>query len=113
MKNYFLRILVQKIFEDARNAIYAHSAAVERSEILSFYSYLRNILFGGKLLSRLEMVRGYSPSIDGLTQKQLKNEMVNAHQDQVSRRAVNMLSRSYKSRIIGPKEFMKGERVYF
>lgn len=100
-------ILVQKICTDAQHDINTQRKVVERSESLSRSTYLSNIIFGRKILSIFEMVRGYSPSISGLSQRKLTDEIVTAHQEQVSRRALKLLSNSHPPKIPGPKEFKK------
>lgn len=57
------------------------------------------------------MVHGYSPSITGLPQTKLMDEVVIYHQEEVGRLAFNLISRSNPPKILGPKEFKKDGRV--
>lgn len=60
-KNAVVRILIQRIVQDARYYRQARNATICRNEIIARVMYLNNILYGSKILSSFEMVRGYTP----------------------------------------------------
>eukprot|EP00171_Calliarthron_tuberculosum_P003150 IDg3150t1 len=73
--------------------------------------FISNVLYGNKVLSSFELVRGYTPSILGSGQRAIPKELREAHDAMVARRLLSrmMKSKSSKSLYQGLK---KGDKVF-
>lgn len=61
---------------------------------LSLAQFMSNILYGGKLLSAFEQVRGYTPSIEGAGKQGVPSDILTAFKEMEARR---LLARMLKS----------------
>ena len=87
-KNRVVKDALEKLDIDAQHA------RLNMRHKLSLAQFTSNILYGGKLLSAFEQVRGYTPSIEGTGKKGVPSEISNAFKEMEARR---LLARMLKS----------------
>lgn len=85
-------------------------ARLHFSHKLSLAVFTSNILYGGKMLSSFEQVRGFTPSLQGSDKKGVPQSVLTAHKEMEARR---LLSRMLKSKSTKPylTDFVVGQRV--
>lgn len=71
-KDDILRHMSQCLYQDALDGCLPPLIS---SKILSRATYLPNVLYGGKLLSAFNMVRGHTPSITGLPSSLVSSQL--------------------------------------
>ena len=112
-KNSVIRIMAQRIHNDARYFSAARSSDFLLEDVISRATYLSNILYGSKSLSSFEMAREYTPAITGLPQIKLSEDIIEAYEEQGARRALSLLQRSKKPRPVNPEQHSHDDPVYF
>ena len=99
---------VKDSFEQLENdTLHSKFSAWNKMSLAQFTS---NILYGGKLLSAFEMVRGYTPSIEGSAQKQVPKEIWAAFQEMEARRLLARMLKSKSTKSLG-SDIHVGEMV--
>ena len=120
-KHSIVRTLTQRIFKDVEflnEALLGIDSADQdpaelHAHVLSRATYMSNILYGSRTLSSFEMVRGYTPSIAGLPQSTVTDEMNTAHQEQSARRALLSVESARSPRTLKKDQLQRGTAVYF
>ena len=87
-KNRVIKDALEKLENDARHA------KLHINQRMTMAQFTSNILYGGKLLSSFEMVRGYTPGIEGTKQKQVPRKIWEAFQQMQARRLLARMAKS-------------------
>ena len=72
-----------------------------------------NILYGNKKLSIFEPAKGYTPSLGGLLQSRVRQELIAAHEEQTARRALQILETTSNPRTIDPPLLLRDTPVNY
>ena len=120
-KHTVVRTLTQRILKDVEfvnNALLGIDPANQdpaelNTQILSRATYLSNILYGGREMSSFEMVRGYGPSIAGLPQSPVTDEMIRAHQEQSARRALISVDSARQPHTLRKDQLVRDTAFYY
>jgi hypothetical protein len=107
------KLLARRLSQDLDNASKVLVRRPSFTEIIAHATYLRKILYGSRLLSSFEQSRGYQPSIMGLTSCFITPELIQAHEEQIARRALVRLLRSKDSSLLDHSVLAPGTPVYF
>ena len=111
--NDTIRLFVQRLLRDKQNSRQVGRKLHTDYEILSRATFLKNIMYGGKHLSSFELARGYRPSLFGLPQHPVSAEILQAHKEQVARRAVHAFIRSRNTSSVSKDILPPRTKVYF
>lgn len=65
----------------------------EKVELMSSATHISNMLYGSKLLSSFELARGSTPTLRGLSQSKVSNNLQEAFEEQKARRALEALEK--------------------
>jgi len=109
-KNAVVRLIVQRFSKDAE---FFNGCVVAKEELLSRATYLSNILYGSKMLSSFELVRGYTPQLAGLPQCQVSTDLMAAHEEQVARRALRLVDKGRQPHAVKPEDLARNDKVYY
>lgn len=105
-------MLVQRMLNDADQAKNNHGTSVTSEEILSRATFLSSILYDNRSVSSFEMVFEYTPSITGLLQTKLTEELVVSDQEQIDNPALSSMSRASSPQCYGLSDFSKNDLGY-
>lgn len=75
-------------------------------------SFLGNMFSGSKVLSAFQLARGYSPSILGLPKSVVTPELLEAHREQVSIRAIHRILKARVPHTIPTRVLKPGTKVW-
>lgn len=103
-KNGILKNIIHKLDADLTTA--------SIDTIVACATFLSNLFSGSRLLSSFQLVRGYSPATLGLPNTQVTEELLDAHKEQVSTRALQRLLHSRKPNSPAPDLFKPGDDVW-
>ena len=120
-KNAVVRTLIQRLLKDvefmqhARRAVNVDGDDQERlnNHIVSRATYLSNILYGSRTRSSFEMSRGYTPSIAGLPQSTVSDELKKADEEQRAKRALKSVENCRTPRALSKNELQRDTAVYY
>lgn len=79
--------------------------------ILARASFITNMMRGSKIMSAFQMARGYMPSILGIPRSIVSEEILEAHIERESVRALERIMRSKSPDVIDPAQITPGTRV--
>lgn len=108
-----VRTLAQRLLRDAKYFAAVRNTDFTIVDIVARATYLSNILYGSKTLSSYELVRGYTPSICGLPQCPVKEELGVAHKEQQARRALKLLEKGRAPRTVASSALKRDDKVYY
>lgn len=93
-KNAVICGIVTKLLHDAEYYSEERGIDVLHTEVLSRAKYISNMLYGSRVVSNFEMVRGYTPRMQELPQQMITEELLPAHEELVAKRALRMVEKS-------------------
>ena len=111
--NDTIRLFVQRLLRDEKHSRSTGGKVHTDYEILSRATFLKNTMYGGKQLSSFEQARGYRPSICGLPQLPVSAEILQAHEEQVARRAIHAFLRSHNTSSISKDLIPPRTKIYY
>jgi len=85
-KNRVVKDVLEKLDHDKKHASF--------QDKLVMAQFASNILYGNKMMSSFEMVRGYTPSVNGSGQKAIAPDVLRAHQEMTARRLLATMLKS-------------------
>ena len=74
---------------------------------------MSNLLYGSRIAISFELVRGYIPSIVGLPQSKISDELLQAHQEQCARRALVQVENVRTPKVLSTEELKRDTPVYY
>ena len=81
--------------------------------VFSRATYMSNILFRGNLRSSFELIRGYTPLMAGPPQSPITEEIIRAHQEQSSRRALLSVDSARSPHTLNKAQMQRDTPVFF
>ena len=81
--------------------------------MVSRATFRRNILYGNKKQSLFKLAGGYTPSLRGLPQSRVRQELIAERKEQTAGRALQLLETARNYRTIDPSLFQRNSPVYF
>ena len=120
-KHAVVRTLYQRILQDVafmnKALLDVEPADQDKGElhahILSRATYINNNLYGSRTMSSFEMVRGYTPSISGLPQSPISEQMILSHQEQTAWRALLSVDAARNPIKLKKDQLHRDTAVYF
>ena len=103
-KNATIKTILAKLNDEKSNS--------SADTLLKRTAFLSNMFSGSKLLSSFELVRGYRPSVVGLPQTIVTQELLDAHKQQVATRRLQRLLHSRAHHSHQPDLFNPGDSVW-
>ena len=103
-KNATIKAIINKLDDEPSNAT--------SETILKRAAFLSNLFSGNKLLSSFELARGYRPSVVGLPQTVVTQELLDAHKEQTAIRKLQKLLHSRSHQGHQPSLFSPGDQVW-
>jgi hypothetical protein len=108
-----IKLMSRRLSLDVAQNFISYSRKPTFAEIISHATYLRNLLYGSRTLSSFEQARGYQPSVLGLPQFFINKDLIQAHEEQVSRRILTRILRSREPSLLSRSILAPGTPVYF
>lgn len=108
-----VRLMVQRLLKSEAHRRSSRGLFRSDYEILSKATFLKNIMFGSKQLSSFELAHGYTPNICDLPKATISTDLINAHLEQVSRRAVHKFIRSKQTSPLNKELLPPRTPVYY
>lgn len=75
-------------------------------------SFFTNLIHGSKLMNSFQLARGYAPSILGIPRQVVTQELLDAHIDRESTRAMERVMKANAPNTINPERLPKGTHVF-
>jgi hypothetical protein len=89
-----------------------HSRLPSFPEIIAHATFLRNLLYGSRILSSIEQARGYRPSNAGLPVGFVTPALCQAHAEQIARRTLSRLLKVRHSNLLDHSVLKPGTPIY-
>lgn len=103
------KITILKIIRDEFDSEISTARA---EQILARGRFLSNLFSGSRLLSAFQLVRGYQPSILGLPVNFVGKDLLQAHKELVSTRALQKVIKSRRGQPYNAEIFTKGDPIW-
>ena len=82
-------------------------------EILSRAIFLKNVMYGSKTLSSIELAKGYTTALAGLPKQSVTDDLGRAHVEQVARRALHRMVSSRDVRTLERNSLTLKTPIYY
>lgn len=103
-KNGTIKRILAKLEDESSDA--------SAETIIARAVFLSNVFSGNRTLSSFELVRGYSPSILGLSTTAVTSELLQAHKEQIATRTMQKLINSRAPDVIRKEMCSEGDPVW-
>jgi hypothetical protein len=85
-----IKLLARRLVLDSKSST-MHNRLPSFPELLSHATFLRNLLYGSRILSSFEQARGYQPSVADLPVGIITPALLQAYAEQIARRTLSRL----------------------
>ena len=112
-KNAVICLVAERFIKYADYFAQERGSASRTQDVVFRAKFISKILYGNKKLISFELARGYTLSIGGLPQSQVKQELLAAHEGQVARRALQLLKKTGNPRTVAPSLLQRNTPVSY
>jgi hypothetical protein len=106
-----IKLLARRLVLDSKSST-VHSRLPSFPEIIAHATFLRNLLYGSRILSSFEQARGYQPSIAGLPVGFVTPDLRQAHAEQIARRTLSRLLKARHANLLDHSVLKPGTAIY-